>query len=50
MPVRATWTTRAGRRVRGYRWGTTGKIYVGRGARERARRQGRAITARGYRG
>jgi len=32
-----------------YRWGTSGKKYCGRGAKERAKRQGRAIYANGYR-
>lgn len=37
MPVRAV--------SGGYRWGTTGKLYRGRGAQARAARQGRAIRA-----
>ena len=32
----------------GYRWGRTGKVYTGPGARERAERQGRAVRAAGY--
>ena len=34
----------------GYRWGSKGKIYRGRGAKARAARQGRAAYASGYRG
>jgi hypothetical protein len=30
----------------GYRWGKTGKIYRGKGAKAKALRQGRAIEAR----
>jgi hypothetical protein len=33
----------------GYRWGTTGKIYTGPDARERAAAQGRAARRSGYR-
>jgi hypothetical protein len=29
----------------GYRWGSTGKTYTGKGAKARAARQGRAIKA-----
>ena len=29
----------------GYRWGSTGKVYRGKGAKARAARQGRAIQA-----
>ena len=32
----------------GYRWGQSGKVYTGPGARERAERQGRALRAAGY--
>lgn len=46
MPVRRV--TGPNGRV-GYQWGTTGKVYTGPGARERAERQGRAIYATGYR-
>lgn len=39
------------RRVKGgYRWGRHGKVYRGRGAKARAKRQGRAAYAHGYRG
>jgi hypothetical protein len=35
------------RRVRGgYRWGSSGKVYRGRGAKAKATRQGQAIKAR----
>lgn len=34
----------------GYRWGTSGKTYRGKGAKAKAERQGRAIRASGYRG
>jgi hypothetical protein len=30
----------------GYRWGRSGKIYRGKGAKQKALRQGRAIKAR----
>ncbi len=30
----------------GYRWGRSGKVYRGKGAKARAARQGRAIMAR----
>lgn len=29
----------------GYRWGTSGKTYLGKGAKAKAARQGRAIKA-----
>lgn len=35
---------------RGYKWGKSGTCYVGRGAKDKAERQGRAIRASGYRG
>jgi len=34
----------------GYRWGSRGKVYRGKGARKKATRQGRAAYASGYRG
>jgi hypothetical protein len=34
----------------GYRWGSSGKVYKGKGAKARAARQGRAAYAAGYRG
>jgi len=33
----------------GYRWGSHGKIYRGKGAKAKAERQGRAAYAHGYR-
>lgn len=33
-----------------YRWGDRGKIYCGRGAKQKAERQGRAAYSHGYRG
>lgn len=32
----------------GYQWGTTGKVYHGKGAKEKAEKQGQAIRASGY--
>lgn len=32
----------------GYRWGKSGKIYRGKGAKSKAKRQARAIYASGY--
>ena len=32
----------------GYRWGSKGKVYRGKGAKARAKRQGRAARAAGY--
>lgn len=34
----------------GYQWGRYGKIYRGKGAKEKAAAQGRAAYANGYRG
>jgi hypothetical protein len=34
----------------GYRWGSSGKVYTGPDARERAQQQGQAAYAAGYRG
>jgi len=34
----------------GYRWGSRGKVYKGKGARAKAARQGRAAYSNGYRG
>lgn len=33
----------------GYRWGSKGKVYKGKGAKAKAARQGRAAYAHGYR-
>jgi hypothetical protein len=50
MPVQSVTTTRNGRTVQGYRWGNSGKIYTGPGARAKAAQQGTAAKAAGYRG
>ena len=34
----------------GYQWGNSGKIYKGKGAKEKAAAQGRAAYAHGYKG
>ncbi len=34
----------------GYRWGSHGKIYRGKGARKKAGKQGAAAYAHGYKG
>ena len=34
----------------GYRWGSKGKVYKGKGAKAKAARQGRAAYAHGYKG
>ena len=34
----------------GYKWGKSGKVYRGKGAREKAEAQGRAAYANGYKG
>jgi len=34
----------------GYKWGRSGKLYRGKGAKKKAQRQARAIYAHGYRG
>ena len=34
----------------GYRWGNSGKIYKGKGAKAKAAKQGRAAYANGYKG
>lgn len=44
MPVRPV--RDAAGRIRGYRWGDSGKVYTGPDAREKASRQGRAVEAR----
>jgi hypothetical protein len=33
-----------------YRWGSSGKVYCGKGAKAKAERQGRAAYAAGYKG
>jgi len=34
----------------GYKWGNSGKLYKGKGAKQKAQRQARAIYASGYKG
>ena len=34
----------------GYKWGSKGKLYKGKGAKAKAAKQGRAARAHGYRG
>lgn len=34
----------------GYRWGSHGKLYRGKGAKAKATRQGRAAYSSGYKG
>ena len=34
----------------GYKYGSKGKTYYGKGAKKKAQKQGRAIRASGYRG
>lgn len=34
----------------GFKWGKSGKCYVGKGAKAKARKQGRAAYASGYKG
>lgn len=48
MPVHSVRTTRNGKPVSGYRWGSSGKIYTGPGAKAKAAAQGRAAYAAGY--
>lgn len=48
MPVRKVQTTRGGKPVTGYKWGSSGKTYTGPGAKAKAQRQARAIYASGY--
>jgi hypothetical protein len=47
MPVRKV---KKGNRSDCYRWGNTGKIYCGKGAKAKATKQGRAAYVNGYRG
>lgn len=46
MPVQRC--TKNGKR--GWKWGSSGTCYTGRGAKAKAARQGRAAYASGYRG
>lgn len=41
MPTRPV---RKGGKVIGYRWGKSGKLYKGKGAKEKADRQGKAVS------
>lgn len=50
MPVKSVRTTKNGKPVQGYKWGDSGKIYTGPGAKQKAAAQGRAAYAAGYRG
>lgn len=50
MPVQRVQTTRNGKPVTGYKWGSSGKIYTGSGAKQKAAAQGRAAYAAGYKG
>jgi hypothetical protein len=50
MPVHKVMTTVNGKPTAGYKWGKSGKIYTGRGAAEKAARQGQAAYASGYKG
>ena len=50
MPVKSVSTTRNGKSVTGYKWGSSGKIYTGPGAKQKAAAQGRAAYAQGYKG
>jgi hypothetical protein len=34
----------------GYQWGNSGKVYKGKGAKEKAAAQGKAAFANGYKG
>jgi hypothetical protein len=50
MPVKKVNTTRQGKPVVGYKWGDSGKVYTGLGAKQKAAAQGRAAYASGYKG
>lgn len=49
MPVQRVITTKNGKPREGYRWGQSGHIYYGPGAKAKAALQGRAAHAAGYR-
>lgn len=34
----------------GYKWGKSGKTYYGKGAKQKAQKQGRAVRASGWKG
>lgn len=46
MPIKKA--TKAGKS--GYKWGKSGKVYTGKGARKKAAKQARAAYANGYKG
>lgn len=48
MPVHKVIIVKDGKRIEGYRWGTSGKVYTGPGAQEKAAKQGQAAYANGY--
>jgi len=48
MPIKKVRTTRKGKSTVGYRWGDSGKIYTGPGAKAKALKQARAAYASGY--
>ena len=50
MPVKKINTTRQGKPATGYKWGESGKVYTGPGAKAKAAAQGRAAYASGYKG
>lgn len=50
MPIMTVQTTRNGKPVKGYRYGASGKIYTGPGARAKAVLQAAAMYASGYKG
>lgn len=50
MPLMKVRTTRRGKPVVGWRYGESGKIYTGPGARAKALLQAQAMYASGYRG
>lgn len=47
MPVHPV--KKSGKTV-GYQWGGHGKVYTGKGAKEKATKQGQAAYANGYKG
>jgi hypothetical protein len=50
MPVHKVMTTKDGKPVVGYKWGSSGTVYTGRGAAQKAAQQGQAAYASGYKG
>lgn len=49
MPVHKVTVQRNRKPVTGYRWGSSGHVYTGPGARAKAALQGQAAYAAGYR-